>query len=366
MTTFALKNLSLVSNLFLSPLAGYTNLPFRRVIREIGGVGLCTTDLVNARSLLEKNRKAFKLIETCPEDKPLAVQLFGTVPEEMRDAAVVLEGLGVEAVDVNMGCPARKVCHTGSGSALMNDHEKAVGMVKMMVDAVKIPVTCKMRLGWDDSNLTAPDLARSLEDIGVAAIAIHGRTRQQGFSGKVNLAGIRSVVEVIHTIPVVANGDITTPQAAKIMFEETGATAISIGRGAFYNPWIFRHTAHYLSTGELPPEPTFDELVAVMNRHLDLMVQVFGEDLGCRMFRKIAKQYSKRLGPSAEFNRRTSMLGSRAEFDEIVAAFREWRAKFLDENRRLRPQFAPPPMAPSFAEEPADAVRVPAGPNELW
>ena len=199
--SLSLKNLQLTSNLFLSPLAGFTNLPFRLVIREIGGVGLCTTDLVNARSLLEKNRKALKLIETCPEDRPLAVQLFGTVAEEMRDAALVLEALGVDAVDVNMGCPARKVCRSGSGSALMADHEKAVGMVKVIVDAVKIPVTCKMRLGWDEANLTAPDLARALEDIGVAAITIHGRTRQQGFEGKVNLAGIRAVVEACSRFP---------------------------------------------------------------------------------------------------------------------------------------------------------------------
>src|SRR6185436_88393 len=148
---------------------------------------LATTDLVNARSLLEKNPKAFKLIETCPADRPLAVQLFGAVPEEMRDAAVYLESIGIASVDINMGCPVRKVCRVGGGSAMMTEHEKTARLVKGMVDAVKIPVTAKMRLGWDDENLTAPELVRALEDVGVAAIFIHGRTREQGFAGTVNL-----------------------------------------------------------------------------------------------------------------------------------------------------------------------------------
>ena len=189
--------LTLPSNLFLSPLAGYTNLPFRLAVRELGGLGLATTDLVNARSLLEKKPKALKLIETCPADRPLAVQLFGSVPEEMRDAARLLESLGIASVDINMGCPVRKVCRVGGGSAMMTELDKTARLVKGMVDAVKIPVTAKMRLGWDDENITAPDLARALEDVGVAAIFVHGRTRAQGFSGTVNLAGIRAVVQAL-------------------------------------------------------------------------------------------------------------------------------------------------------------------------
>ena len=168
-----LGQLTLESNLFLSPLAGYTNLPFRLVERELGGLGLATTDLVNARSLLEKNRKALKLIETCKADQPLSVQLFGSVPEEMRDAAVYLESLGMASVDINMGCPVRKVCRVGGGSAMMTELPRTAALVKGMVDAVKIPVTAKMRLGWDDENITAPELARALEDVGVAALFIH-------------------------------------------------------------------------------------------------------------------------------------------------------------------------------------------------
>src|SRR6267378_5545114 len=162
-------SLSLSSNLFLSPLAGYTNLPFRLTLRDIGGLDLATTDLVNARSLLEKNPKALKLIETCPQDRPLAVQLFGSVPEEMRDAAVYLESIGIASVDINMGCPVRKVCKVGGGSAMMTELDKTANLVKGMVNAVRIPVTAKMRLGWDDDNITAPDLARALEDAGAAA-----------------------------------------------------------------------------------------------------------------------------------------------------------------------------------------------------
>src|SRR5437870_3542465 len=223
--------LPLTSNLFLSPLAGYTNLPFRLAVREVGGLDLATTDLVNARSLLEKNPKALKLIQTSPADRPLAVQLFGSVPEEMRDAAVYLESLGMASIDINMGCPVRKVCRVGGGSAMMTELDKTAKLVKGMVDAVKIPITAKMRLGWDDQNLTAPDLARALEDVGVAAIFVHGRTREQGFGGTVNLAGIRAVVEAVKTIPVIGNGDVTTPPAARKMLEATGCPWVSMGRG---------------------------------------------------------------------------------------------------------------------------------------
>jgi tRNA-dihydrouridine synthase B len=364
-------SLELKSNLFLSPLAGYTNLPFRLAVREVGGLDLATTDLVNARSLLEKNPKAFKLIETCPADRPLAVQLFGSVPEEMRDAAVVLEGRGISSVDINMGCPVKKVCKVGGGSAMMTELDKTAALVRGMVNAVKIPVTAKMRLGWDDDNITAPDLARALEDAGVAAIFVHGRTRAQGFTGTVNLAGIRLVAQAVRNIPVIGNGDVTTPQAARKMLDETGCTGVSIGRGAFYNPWIFTHTRHFLDTGELRPEPSFDERVRVMCRHLDLMVEVFGEEHGCRMFRKVAPWYTKRFGPSSVFNKRVVLLHSRPEFHQILADYIAWRAQFLDERGELLPRYQLAPMVASFMQEqPAAAAResipVPQGPVEVW
>ena len=374
--------LTLESNLFLSPLAGYTNLPFRLVLREVGGVGLATTDLVNARSLVEKRPKALKLIETRPDDRPLAVQLFGSVPEEMRDAALFLESLGIASVDINMGCPVRKVCRVGGGSAMMTDLEKTARLVKGMVDPLKIPVTAKMRLGWDDQNLTAPDLARTLEDVGVAAIFVHGRTREQGFGGTVNLAGIRAVVEAVKSIPVIGNGDVTTPQAARKMLDETGCDGVSIGRGAFYDPWIFRRTWHYLRTGanrqlgpatpagELLPEPTFDERVGVMCRHLELMVEVFGEEPGCRAFRKVAPWYSRRFGPANEFNKRVVHISSRAGFQDVLENYLRWRRQFLDDHGELLPRFRPPPLVASFLQQPGDSpgprIPVPKGPVEVW
>jgi nifR3 family TIM-barrel protein len=395
-------SLTLPSNLFLSPLAGYTNLPFRLVVREIGGVGLCTTDLVNARSLLEKNPKAFKLIETRPADSPLAVQLFGSVPEEMRDAAQMLEARGIASVDINMGCPVRKVCNVGGGSAMMTELAKTAALVRGMVNAVKIPVTAKMRLGWDDQNITAPELARALEDAGVAAIFVHGRTREQGFGGTVNLAGIRAVVQAVKQVPVIGNGDVLAPPAAKRMFDETGCAGVSIGRGAFYNPWIFQHTLDYLTmcrrgresapTSKIPakcnelthgggfqrnnshllPEPTFSDRVRVMSRHLDLMLEVFGEELGCRMFRKVAPWYAKRFGPCHEFNKRAVHISTRAEFQGVLENYTRWRQQFLDEHGELLPRFRPPPMVASFMREsePAstrrDQIPVPKGPVEVW
>jgi nifR3 family TIM-barrel protein len=365
-------SLTLKSNLFLSPLAGYTNLPFRLVVREVGGVDLCTTDLVNARSLLEKNPRAFKLIETSTADSPLAVQLFGSVPEEMRDAAVLLEKLGVHSIDINMGCPVKKVVKIGGGSAMMTELDKTAALVKGMVSAVKIPVTAKMRLGWDDDNLTAPDLAHALEDVGVAAIFVHGRTREQGFGGKVNLAGIRKVVEAVKNIPVIGNGDIIIPQAAKKMFDETGCAGVSIGRGAFYDPWIFKRTLQFISGGELPPEPTFAERVCIMRRHLDLMIEVFGEELGCRMFRKVAPWYAKRFGPCHKFNKKVVQVAIKAQFDEILENYIRWRQQFVDEHGELLPRFRQPPMVASFMREtePASTRRehipVPKGPVEVW
>jgi tRNA-dihydrouridine synthase B len=363
-------SLQLKSNLFLSPLAGYTNLPFRVALREIGGLDLATTDLVNARSLLEKNPKALKLIETCPSDRPLAVQLFGSVPEEMRDAAVYLESIGISSVDINMGCPVRKVCRVGGGSAMMTEMGRTAALVRGMVEAIKIPVTAKMRLGWDDQNLTAPDLARVLEEAGVAAIFVHGRTREQGFGGTVNLAGIRAVVQAVKHIPVIGNGDVTTPLAAKTMFDETGCAGVSIGRGAFYNPWIFTHTAHFLATGELLPDPDFEERARVMCRHIELMAEVFGEAHGCRMFRKIGPWYAKRFGPANDFNKRIVKLSSLAEFYQILEGYRKWREQFLDEDGKLKRNYQPPPMIASFMREPAVASRtqipVPQGPVEVW
>jgi tRNA-dihydrouridine synthase len=186
----------------------------------------------------------------------------------------------------------------------------------------------------------------------------------------VKLAGIRAVVQAVKNIPVIGNGDVTTPQAVRHMIEETGCAGVSIGRGAFYNPWIFSQSLHFLKTGELLPEPTFEERLRVMSRHLDRMVEIFGEVLGCRMFRKVAPWYAKRFGPASEFNRRIVRLETRAEYDEILRSYIDWRRQFLDETGNLKPNYRSAPMTPSFMQEPdvakRESIPVPKGPVEVW
>jgi len=359
------------SNLCLSPLAGYTNLPMRMTLREIGGLGWATTDLVNARSLIERNPTALKLVESCADDRPLSIQLFGSVPGEMRDAAMMCEAMGAQAVDINMGCPVKKVTKIGGGSAMMTELGKTAELVRGMVGAIGIPVTAKMRLGWDNENITAPDLARALEEAGVAAVFIHGRTRAQGFSGTVNLAGIRSVVEAVRSIPVIGNGDITTPEAARHMIDETGCTGISIGRGAFYDPWIFRRTEHYLRTDELLPEPGIDERIAVLRLHFERYCEFYGEARGSRLFRKVAPWYAKRFGPARPFKQRILTIESKVDFEAAVAEYLTWRSAFCDESGELLPKFQPAPMTPSFISGEAEvfsraSIPVPKGPIETW
>ncbi len=363
---------TLTSPLCLSPLAGYTNLPMRLTVRELGGLGWGTTDLVNARSLIEGNRTALKLCATAPADQPLAIQLFGAVPEEMRDAAILCAEMGVQSVDITMGCPVRKVVNVGGGSAMMTELAKTAALVRGMVAAVKIPVTAKMRLGWDEQNLTAPDLARTLEDAGVAAVFVHGRTRAQGFSGRVNLAGIRAVVAAVKSIPVIGNGDVTTPTAAQHMLNETGCTGVSIGRGAFYDPWIFKRTAHLFATGELLPEPDFTERIRVLRRHFDRYVEFYGEAPGAKFFRKVAPWYARRFGPSKPFKRDIIRINSRADFEQTLATYLDWRAKFCDESGELLPKYQPNPMIASFERDEDDpvfqreSIPVPRGPVEVW
>jgi len=359
--------LKLRTNLFLSPLAGYTTLPFRLTIRELGGLDLCTTDLVSVRSLLRRNPVALRMVASCAEDAPLSVQLFGADPVEMRDGAQMLEAMGIASVDINMGCPVDKVTRTGSGSLLMTCHSDAARIVEAMVSAVGIPVTAKMRLGWDAESLTAPDLARALEDAGAAAVFVHGRTREQGFGGRVDLAGIRSVVAAVRTIPVIGNGDVTTPKAARTMLQTTGCAGVSIGRGAFYNPWIFSHTERFLATGESMAVPGIEERLVVMRRHLDRMVDHYGEAKGCVLFRKIATWYVHRSGPSVWFRRRIFELRTSSEFEEIVAGFRDWRRQFLDENGELLPRFQPVwNEKAEIHDKKDDRIAVPRGPVSSW
>jgi nifR3 family TIM-barrel protein len=359
------------SNLFLSPLAGYTNLPMRMTLRELGGLGWATTDLVSARSLIERNPTAMKLVESCAADRPLAIQLFGSVAAEMRDAARLCEDLGAQAVDINMGCPVRKVTRIGGGSAMMTELAGTADLVRGMVAAVSIPVTAKMRLGWDSESITAPDLARALEDSGAAAVFVHGRTRAQGFGGGVSLAGIGAVVAAVRSIPVIGNGDVTTPQAARHMIEQTGCAGVSIGRGAFYDPWIFRRTDHYLRTGEVPEEPTFAERIRVLRLHFERYCSFYGEGRGARLFRKVAPWYARRFGPARPFKQRILSITSRAEFEAAVDEYVAWRAGFCDASGELLPKYRPAPLSPSFLAPEAgvyarETIPVPRGPVETW
>jgi nifR3 family TIM-barrel protein len=340
--------LKLASRYLLSPLAGYTNLPFRRAVRELGGLGLATTDLVNARALLRASAKTLELIATCTEDRPVAVQIYGADAGEMAEAARWLEAYGVSSVDINMGCPVHKVTRGGGGSALMCNASGTTEIVRRVVDAIRIPVTVKMRLGWDDQSLTAPDLARQFEDAGVAGVIIHGRTRAQGFGGGVNLDGIRAVAQAVRRIPVIGNGDVRTIADAERMLQATGCAGVSIGRGALLNPWIFAQLARWERTGDPGTPPTYEQRLDFMARHYHLLLEQRGERFACLTFRKVANWYCRVLRPGREVQQRLMRLERSADFDEIVA------------NLRLQE----PPSHWQVAAVPE--IAVPEGPNERW
>ncbi len=345
-----LGSLKLASRYWLAPLAGYTNLAFRLSVRALGGLGLATTDLVNARALLQTSRKTMELIQTCPEDRPVAVQIYGTHPGEMRDAAQWLENYGVSAVDINMGCPVNKVVRGGGGSAMMCDAVNTVALVRAVVESVRIPVTVKMRLGWDDDTLSAPFFARTFEQVGVAGITIHGRTRAQGFGGRVNLDGIRAAVEAVERIPILGNGDVRTLADAEHMLRATGCAGIAIGRGALLNPWFFAQLTHREATGEEKPPATYRERLEFMARHFHLLVAHRGEHFACLTFRKVANWYCRVLRPGRDIQQRLVMIDAVAKFERIVEEISDLLSRRLD------------------CDWPdADwSIRVPSGPVERW
>ena len=317
-----LGGIALPSRFFLAPMAGYTSLAFRLAVRKLGGLGLVTTDLVNARAILERRPRTFELAETCPEDRPISIQIYGTVIDEMRHAARWVVDHGATSVDINMGCPVNKVVKSGGGSALMCQATEATRLAAAVVDAVGVPVTVKMRLGWDDQTLSAPALARSFEKVGVAAVIIHGRTREQGFKGGVNRDGIRAVVDAVDRMPVVGNGDIRTLSDAAGMFAETGCDAISIGRGALSNPFLFRQLARWAETGDPGLEPTFEERIDVMVEHFHGLLERRGERTACLQFRKLVKWYSHSIRPPKVLSHGLINLASGRIFDETIAMIR--------------------------------------------
>jgi nifR3 family TIM-barrel protein len=268
----------------------------------------------------------------------------------MRAAAQWLEDYGTAAVDINMGCPVHKVTRGGGGSALLCDAGKTIAVVRTVVEAVRIPVTVKMRLGWDEATLSAPSLARAFEQAGVAAVTIHGRTRAQGFGGTVNLDGIRAVVAAVERIPVIGNGDIRTIADAARMLAMTGCAAIAIGRGALLNPWFFAQLSRWEQTGEPGPRATDEQRVAFMERHFGLLVEDRGERFGCLQFRKVANWYCKVLRPGRDIQQRLVRIASVADFADIVTKLYTSRAG----------------SAGSEALNDEPAIPVPQGPIERW
>jgi nifR3 family TIM-barrel protein len=314
-------SLSLSSHLLLAPLAGYTTLPFRLCIREVGGFGLATTELIHARSYLERQPRAQELARTCAEDSPLAVQLFGSVAEELRDAAQMLAESGTLSVDINMGCPVEKVVTRGAGAAMLRDPVQTGKFVRTITQAVKIPVTVKTRLGWKEGQLGAVQLAPMLEDAGIAALTIHGRTREGAFGGSVSLAGIRAVVQSVRSMPIFGNGDIRDPQSAKRMLEETGCAGLVIGRAALSNPWVFREIGAVLAGHPPPPAPALLERVAFMTRHFLCAVALRGEHLACLQFRKMIDWYARTFGPCKRLRLGLKDVRSADHYHELVGQF---------------------------------------------
>jgi tRNA-dihydrouridine synthase B len=354
--------LRLASRFTLAPLAGYTNYPFRRSVRAIASiegegapdcpVGLCTTDLVNARAIMEKTKKTKELLATGPDDRPLSVQIFGGNPDEMAGAAKWLEDYGATTIDINMGCPVRKVVRVGGGSAMMCDTTgTTIKLVERVVNAVKLPVSVKMRLGWDDTQLTAPYFAREFEKIGVQALTIHGRTREQGFTGAVSRAGIRAVVEAVENIPIFGNGDVITIQDAATMIAETGCDGIAIGRGSLINPWIFRQLESWIRTGDPGPRASYHERIDFMSSHLRKLCEWKGNEFaGCTSFRKVAAWYAKALRTGKEVKHKLTLINSLAEFEGIANQLRD----------------NGPPSGWGEWDAVAAKVEVPSGPIAHW
>lgn len=307
----------LPSRYCLAPLAGYTHLAFRRVIRELGGLGLATTDLVQSTMLLARRPRSMELIATDRFDTPLSIQIFGGQARDLARAARWLQDHGYQGIDINMGCPMAHINSQGGGAKLMCDSGGACSLVEQVVNAVSIPVTVKMRLGWDSTQWTAPVLAREFEKLGVSAITIHGRTRAQGFHGSVNLDGIRAVVESVERIPIIGNGDVRTVAEALQMRRVTGCDAVAIGRGALLDPWIFRRIERAIHGVNADTPPTAEEMVDFLRRHFELMYAQHAE-YSCLLFRKFAAWYGAQLGIPEDLENRLRMFETIDEFHRIV------------------------------------------------
>ena len=312
-------NVELENNLILAPMAGVTDQPFRKLCRE-QGCGLLYTEMVSAKAILYHNRNTQKLLEVDPAERPIAVQLFGSDPEIVSEMAAQISEGPYDIIDFNMGCPVPKVVNNGEGSALMKNPRLAEQILSALVRKVKKPVTVKIRKGFDEDQVNAVEIARIAEYCGVAAVAVHGRTRQQFYSGKADWDIIRQVKEAVR-IPVIGNGDIFTPEHAAQMLKETGCDGLMLARGAQGNPWLFARIQHYLLTGEMLPGPDRREISRMILRHARMQTEWKGELLGMKEMRKHIAWYTAGLPHSAAVRRMCNTIESLADLEELLAQF---------------------------------------------
>ena len=309
-------NTVLENNVILAPMAGVTDLPFRVLCRE-QGAGCVVTEMVSAKAVLYNNKNTRELLQIDPAERPAAVQLFGSEPDIMAEIAARLEEGPYDYIDVNMGCPVPKIVNNGEGSALMKNPERAKEVLTAMVKAVKKPVTVKFRKGFNDLSVNAVEFAKMAESCGVAAVAVHGRTREQYYSGKADWDIIRQVKEAVR-IPVIGKGDIFTPEDAGRMLKETGCDGIMVARGAKGNPWLFGRINHYLDTGEVLPGPSMAEIKAMILRHGRMLVQFKGEGVAMREMRGHMAWYTKGMPHSATLRNEINQVETLEGFVELL------------------------------------------------
>lgn len=301
-------NIELKNPCVLAPMAGVTDLPFRLLCREMG-VGLLSMEMVSAKAISYHNKNTEALMQIAPGEHPIALQIFGCEPELMAQTAAAIAERPFDILDINMGCPVPKVVNNGEGSALMKDPKLVGQIVRQVVKTSPKPVTVKIRKGFDEAHVNAPEIAKIIEDAGAAAVAVHGRTREQYYSGVADWDIIRQVKEAV-SIPVIGNGDVTSPERAQALMDETGCDGVMIGRAARGNPWIFRETAAYLATGKKPEPPSRTEKKEMILRHCELQLQYKGEYTGIREMRKHIAWYTAGLPHSARLRGKVNEIES--------------------------------------------------------
>ena len=310
---------SLDDSVILAPMSGVTDLPFRRLVKRFGA-GLVVSEMIASEAMIRENRRSLQMAETSAEEHPMAVQLAGCEPAVMAEAAKLNADRGAAIIDINMGCPVKKVVNGYAGSALMREIDKARRIIAATVRAVALPVTLKMRTGWDDTNRNAPELARIAEQEGVAMISVHGRTRCQLYNGAADWRFIREVKQTV-AIPVVANGDVTSIDDVRACLDQSGADGVMIGRGTYGRPWFLRQVAGYLKTGQVPAEPSLAEQRAILLEHYEAMLSHYGIAVGLKIARKHIAWYSKGLPGSAEFRAQVNAAATPDAVRRLIDAF---------------------------------------------